>query len=321
MGNAQTINLLPLHLLQNEDTLVFNRWYWVEVRVTWHPSFYTVIDSRVAKDTAAEIDAYVPTIREAAFIPVAYKFVSVHDKICSFQLLRMGFHTPPSVGGGGTVAHAALQILHYMGFKWIYIIGVDLTYSMPNSTVQDSKDGTDWTSKANDDINHFDPRYFGTNYQYHYPEVEETMKPSLRAANRYIRSKGGLVYDAGLGNVLKTLGIPKVQMSSLFTLSRLDRLRYLVKAITSKCDFLVRVNPVDNTTTLADVLKPSEPCMAGPSPERFRECVTENNKVIIVQQYDGILSDIARAVYDYKSFGPHDNQLVFCLRLDSITDS
>eukprot|EP01116_Phalansterium_solitarium_P025689 TRINITY_DN9947_c0_g1_i1.p1 TRINITY_DN9947_c0_g1~~TRINITY_DN9947_c0_g1_i1.p1 ORF type:complete len:667 (-),score=224.77 TRINITY_DN9947_c0_g1_i1:599-2599(-) len=315
VGNAPTINLLPLHMLKEEYTMVFNRWYLMEERLTWQPSFFLVIDSRVAKDTAKEIDSYVPKLRENAFIPDTYGFFAPNDKICRFKLHRMGFRSPPDVGGGGTVAHAGLQILHYMGFSPIYTLGIDLAYVLPNTTEVDRKDPTDWTSKANIDPNHFDPRYFGTNYQYHYPQVEETMKPALRNASKYIKEHGGELYDAGLGNVLVTLGIEQVDMNNLFNATEPhEQLRAMVRAAIEKCDHHLRVKRITRRSSLLKSLVNADPCVAGTNSTKFFECVQRNSTVIVANVHQRSVEDLNEAVYNYKVFGPHDKQLLLCLR-------
>ena len=52
----------------------------------------------------------------------------------------------------------SIQLAVHLGHNPIYIIGVDLNYSIPQSV---KKSGAVLTS-TEDDVNHFDPRYFGS---------------------------------------------------------------------------------------------------------------------------------------------------------------
>ena len=50
IGNGPSLNKLPLHLLRDEYTLCFNRFYIMMERLAWRPDFYMTVDDLVLWD-------------------------------------------------------------------------------------------------------------------------------------------------------------------------------------------------------------------------------------------------------------------------------
>ena len=63
----------------------------------------------------------------------------------------------------------------YLGFKEIYLLGVDMNYLNQKSVTKEDK--RDWIAKDDDDPNHFDPRYFGKGKKYHRPRIDDLVLP------------------------------------------------------------------------------------------------------------------------------------------------
>ena len=55
-----------------------------------------------------------------------------------------------------TVTYLNMQLAYFMGFKNIYLIGVDFDYVLPKDVIKKES-----MESHGDDPNHFDPRYFG----------------------------------------------------------------------------------------------------------------------------------------------------------------
>mgnify|MGYP001180169712 CR=1 FL=1 len=97
---------------------------------------------------------------------------------------------------GGTVAYLGLQVAQWMGFENIYIIGVDLSYSIPDSVI---KDGAVLTS-TDDDPNHYKSSYFGKGLRWHLPEPERMLRAFKHFAEHHDHKKN--IYNAGYGGNL-----------------------------------------------------------------------------------------------------------------------
>jgi len=219
IGNGPSLNKTPLHFLKNDYKLCFNRFYLMDERLPWKPNLYMCVDERVAEDTATEINHYINDA-DYAFFPDIHpsgldfrKFIDNKQNIYWLSLEWGGFFTNlPKAGLGGTVANTGLQVLAYLGFSPIYLVGVDMDYKDHTTAVKHNK--RDWTSVNDDDPNHFDPRYFGKGKKYHYPRLHENMLPSMKQAKEVTQKIGVEVYNAGIGGSLEVF--PRVDFHELF---------------------------------------------------------------------------------------------------------
>lgn len=190
IGNGPSLNKTPLFLLKDEYTMTFNRFDLLLERINWNPTFYSMVDGIVIQDTQEEMQQMIEIVDSAFFFAFSMfdnidtsKYIPLHKNVClmipfSHKFFKDYFSTrlPFAIGGGGTVAHVALQILAYLGFSEIYIIGVDMNYIIHTNT-DELKDKTlGIQSKTDDDPNHFDVRYFGKGRKYHQPVPETIQK-------------------------------------------------------------------------------------------------------------------------------------------------
>ena len=230
IGNGPSLNRTPLHLLKDEFTLCFNRFDLLFERLGWRPTLYMCVDRRVAEDTAPEINRIIPLVTFAFFpdAPLFHSAVEDAGNVLWLSLKEFGFHDDlPICGQGGTVSHVGLQVLAFMGFSPIYLVGVDMDYKDHGTALKHDK--MNWTSTQNDDPNHFDPRYFGTGRKYHYPRLHEDMLPSLQRAKEHLDGKGVKVLNAGIGGSLEIF--PRVDFRSLFNFEEDIELEMLLDAI------------------------------------------------------------------------------------------
>ena len=85
---------------------------------------------------------------------------------------------------GGTVTYINFQLAYLMGFKRVYLIGLDFNYIKPKGTIID---GNTWISTG-DDPNHFDKSYFGEGKRYHDPQLHRA-KIAYQKANEVFKSE------------------------------------------------------------------------------------------------------------------------------------
>ena len=103
---------------------------------------------------------------------------------------------------GCTVTFTALQFAFYMGFEEIYLIGVDFSYSIPESAKADKAYNVDIIDMDEDDVNHFNKDYFGKGYRWHEPQVEK-MGRAYEEARRVTALNGVRIYNATKGGKLE----------------------------------------------------------------------------------------------------------------------
>jgi len=90
---------------------------------------------------------------------------------------------------GWTVTHAALQVIYYMGFMRVYIVGMDHRYNLA-LTGQENADAV----IDGDDLDHFDPLYFGGGQQWDQPDLGNS-EISYRAARVAFEAAGRQIFD------------------------------------------------------------------------------------------------------------------------------
>jgi hypothetical protein len=208
LGNGPSLKQTDLTLLDNEYTFCTNRIYLMLDQLGFTPSYYVVVNDLIVEQCAKDI--------EALSMP---KFVGWHnrDKIrftedMSFLWTRSGlrswFYTDLTEGcwEGNTVTMACIQLAYYMGFKEVYLLGVDHSYQFS---------GTPHAEQVSqgDDPNHFAPNYFGKGFRWHLPDLEGS-ELAYRVANHIFKTSGRKICDATIGGKLQVF--PKVEYYSLF---------------------------------------------------------------------------------------------------------
>lgn len=216
IGGGPSLNKMDLELFSEYVTFACNGFYLKMPSLSWSPTYYTVEDPLPAKDNAEEISAlnnttkiipqdlsryikkgngetiYVPFVRSRGIFPWLNKFGwNKGDKDFFFW--------------GGTVMYYNIQLANYMGCNPIYLVGVDLSYKIPESV---KKNGAVLVS-TEDDVNHFDPRYFGKGKKWHLPEVNR-MQNAFNKAFYKLSKEGVELINAGVDSKLKN--IPKKEI-------------------------------------------------------------------------------------------------------------
>ena len=233
IGNGPSINKLPLYLLKNEYAICFNRFNLMFERLNWIPQMYAAVDNSVISDMTDELKKEILPNIDYVFLPDLHPYNVNFKKhfggelnLFPLFLDKLEFsNNLPYVGINKSVANVGLQILAYLGFDTIYIVGVDLDYSEPDSIKKHNQ--RDWTSTEDNDPNHFDPRYFGKGRSYHHPRMEETFQ-RFEAGKMFFDELGVKIYNAGDGGKLETY--PRVNFDSLFKLSEKNRLKIFLQS-------------------------------------------------------------------------------------------
>jgi hypothetical protein len=201
LGNGKSLRWFDLSLLHNKYTFCFNRFYLAEqeMELTWKPLFYTVADEGIIQDYGAEITEYIKDICFPCFPahhPSGYKFSDhVSGNNIWWYYLSWGNESfrdirflwkQPLFGLNATAASVGIQIAAWLGFKTIYLLGVDMDYKIPEDDT--TSDGRNIVSQGYD-INHFSPYYFSKGHRYHMPRLD-IMLDKLGQLNGALKAKG-----------------------------------------------------------------------------------------------------------------------------------
>jgi len=204
VGNGPSLNQTDLSLLRDEFTFGTNRIY---LHPTFKPSYFVCANDLVVQQCAKDIE----------HLPMP-KFIAWHNRsaidftrdMCFLHTrggLRSWFFTDLTEGcwEGSTVTMVCLQLVYYMGFSEVNLIGVDHNYTCTGKPheAQEFK---------GDDPNHFSPNYF-KGFKWHLPDLEGS-EMSYRVAKFMFEQSGRKVQDATVGGKLTIF--PKVEYASLF---------------------------------------------------------------------------------------------------------
>lgn len=220
IGNGPSLNSMDLNLMKNDIVFCSNSFFLKFNDLEFTPSFITVEDHLVAEDNF-EVFNNLKGIKK--IFPIDLRHILADDCETYWVNFRRAFLNIRKDGNfkfnvqedifywGGTVLYMNLQLAAFMGFKKIYLIGVDLSYSIPKDA---SIAGSVITSNS-DDPNHFDGTYFGKGKRWHLPETQR-MQNSFVNAHSSLSESGISLFNATYGGNLKD--VPRVDYNSLFEL-------------------------------------------------------------------------------------------------------
>lgn len=204
-------SLLPTDLetlyVNNEKCISMNRIYNIFGQTSWRPDYYMIEDALMIEDLSKEIAGLAIPVKFVSSIPSSYwEQDGLHDSI-KYQLLNLdhqGNDLPffssdiqKCIYGGSTVTYACIQLAAYMGFKEIYLLGVDFNYS----------------DDLYDENNHFSGYQSDGKVRLNavYPE---RMKAAYERAKHYANTHGIKIYNATRGGKLEVF--ERIEFDKLF---------------------------------------------------------------------------------------------------------
>lgn len=216
VGNGPSLNSMDLGFLQREISFGMNCIFLGYERFGFRPTYYTVEDVFVAEDNHLEINEMKGMVK---FIPEDLGHCLKFDaESCRVNFIR---HYKPyprfsedaaaEVFWGSTVTYLAIQLAYYMGCDPIYLIGVDYEYTVPAHA-----HGLEEITSQEEDVNHFDPAYFGPGKRWHHPRLDRVLQ-SYREAQRFLAERSRSIYNATVGGKLEVF--PRVDFQLIMQTS------------------------------------------------------------------------------------------------------
>lgn len=214
IGNGPSLKKMDLRPLADEVTIGCNGLFLLFDSMGFVPTYYTVEDPLVASDRARELRAVGGTVKifphdlAASLLPMPHALWVNFRRDIDADVPDFSGDIVERAFWGGTVTYFNLQLAVHFGCSPIYLIGVDHSYSV---SMPVEKNGSVWTSQA-DDVNHFDPNYFGKGYRWHDPNVQR-MERAYESAKRYAEANRLEIINATVGGRLEVF--PRVDFSTL----------------------------------------------------------------------------------------------------------
>lgn len=214
IGNGPSLKVEDLDKLKNEITFGFNRIYYMFDKTNWRPTFYCSEDIKIIQNSIEEINnldlkyKFIPLILRDDYkihINLATHFNQIYNKDIS-KMPKFSNDICKYIACGGTVTYSAIQIAAYMGFKEIYLIGVDHSfarYKDKNGNIIEDKNAKDY----------FCDEYNKDKDKLNIPRLDESTLAYMKA-EEYSRQHGFRIYNATRGGKLEVF--ERVNFDELF---------------------------------------------------------------------------------------------------------
>lgn len=142
IGNGPSLTVKDLETIKGNFSFAANRIFEIFPNTSWRPDIYLSVDSNVIRDN---IDMIKTMDLPCIFIQLEGKKYGIHKDnpnvtyvnnyypflVNRYKRVKVGFSDNPSHHfiAGETVLYNAIQLAVYMGFKEIYLLGVDHNYA------------------------------------------------------------------------------------------------------------------------------------------------------------------------------------------------
>ena len=204
--NGPSLNRMDLTFLNGEVTIGLNKIFLGIDSFGFYPRYLIAINEKVISQSITEFQ----NMSCVKFIGDRYK----SDVMQSALLWRIStqnyeedfsYDLDKGLQEGNTVTYAALQLAFFMGFKQVYIIGMDhkFHYSGPSNDSQ---------FLEGPDPNHFSPDYFG-NKNWDTPDLERSER-FYKVAKDVFERFGRNIYDATMDGHCKVF--EKISYEGIF---------------------------------------------------------------------------------------------------------
>jgi hypothetical protein len=190
LANGPSLNDVDFNRINKYHLIGLNKIFLLFDRAKLDLTFHVAINSLVIQQSWKEFQKLgCPSFlsyREALACPISSK--NIHLFLTERQCEPRFSHVyDEPVWEGWTVTYAALQLAYYMGFKNVFIVGMDHNFKSIGKPNEEQE-------MAGQDPNHFDPRYFA-NAQWHLPDLEGS-EMGYRLAHFAFDRSGRGVFDA-----------------------------------------------------------------------------------------------------------------------------
>lgn len=136
IGNGPSLRVTDLETIEGEDSFGSNRIYKIFDKTSWRPTYYSVIDWRGLSDEEINtLDAGTLFLGDYYFrkhkVDRQKYYVFYGHRLLDTKLTTFRFSDDISkqIYLGATVTYVNLQIAMYMGYKEIYLLGMDHNYA------------------------------------------------------------------------------------------------------------------------------------------------------------------------------------------------
>lgn len=215
IGNGPSLKDTDLSLLKNEYTFGMNRVYLAFEEWGFQTSFLVSVNDLVIEQCWDDfqnlsLPKFFSWRSRKLLYPDGQPDKETHFLDTTYTGQKFTEQLISRFWEGGTVTYICLQLAFCMGFQEVYLIGVDHSFETKGKA-------NETVISTGEDLNHFNPDYFGKGFRWQLPDLE-TSEIAYRIAESVYRKSGRRIIDATVGGKLTVF--PKVDYSGIFDQAR-----------------------------------------------------------------------------------------------------
>jgi hypothetical protein len=228
LGNGPSLKVADIDRLKNEITFASNKIYLAFDQTQWRPTYFFVADRLVARNNT-EVIKKLPLTKIMSdevkeYFADSTDVIWFHELLCNSMWTKEMGEKKESVGGifstnalwgaaaGWTVIYLQLQLAYYMGISEVYLMGVDFSFSVPETKVSTEIKGYEVALKSQGEVNHFHPDYRKPGEVWAIPNMEMQLC-AFRLARQVFDAAGRKLYNAS--RVSKLTVLERVDFDSI----------------------------------------------------------------------------------------------------------
>lgn len=198
IGNGPSLNKTNLTALNdyytfglNKIHLIFNKY---PLKLTYHVVVNELVIEQIANELKNNVFGCPSFLSYTASKQIGFHKERIHKLFTRGAPWSFYGNILDTISEGYTVTYVAMQLAYFMGFKNIFLVGVDHNFK------QQGKPNELQIYKG-DDVNHFHPDYF-KGQQWHLADMEGN-EASYALAKHFFHKDGRNIYDATINGNLK----------------------------------------------------------------------------------------------------------------------
>ena len=201
IGNGPSLNKMDLAPLADYHTFGLNKIYLLRDRgIDLNLSYLASCNALVVQQSHEEFEQMTHPVflSHTAAAGVVAERKHIH-RLHTLNVWSFYDDITQPICEGWTVTYVAMQLAYYMGFKRVFLIGVDHSFKQQGAA-------NETQTYEGDDANHFHPDYF-KGQQWQLADVDGS-EVSFHLANYFYRKDGREIWDATVGGKLEVF--PKI---------------------------------------------------------------------------------------------------------------
>lgn len=196
VANGPSLKTMDLSFLNNVTSFGLNRIYLAYDDMGFKNDFLVSINSLVLSQFSKEIESLemIKFLNWGSKNYFSSKDDTLHYIYKSFFGKKFGKDISKSLSPSATVTYAALQIIYFMGFKEVVIIGMDHNFKTKNKNNPNKTEIRD----EEVDVNHFHPNYFPKGSKWETPDLTSS-EYFYKIARKEFELDNRKIFDCTIG--------------------------------------------------------------------------------------------------------------------------